>query len=211
MDTNVHNRGMTTVKRVGRRVLSQRKRFRRVNDRTSRRLHLGCGDVRIPGFCNVDIDLMTKADLTDDITRLKKFPDGFAEVIYACHVLEHMSHEEVPQVLSTWHRVLSPGGRIYISVPDIDRIVKIYQENWEHFHTRPNTPWIGLIYGGQTDQYDFHKTGFNITWMQELLERAGFNTVEEYPHEPHPFGVVDASVGREPFADYFSLNVTAVR
>jgi predicted SAM-dependent methyltransferase len=202
---------MAAAKRVARRVVSQRKRLSRVTDNTSRRLHVGCGEMRIPGFCNVDIDRNTKADVTDDIRNLCKFCDGFAETIYACHVLEHMGHDEVPHVLATWHRVLRPGGELYVSVPDIDKIVTIYTNNWEHFHTRPNTPWIGLIYGGQSDRYDFHKTGFNITWMEELLERAGFRNVHEYPHEPHPFGVKDASVAREPFSDFFSLNVKATR
>ena len=187
------------------------KRLRRVTDTTPRRLHLGCGTVRIPEFCNVDIDPDTEADIIDNVLTLRRFPDGFADLIYACHVLEHVSHEEAPEVLATWARVLKPGGELYISVPDLDRIVNIYKGNWDHFHTRPNTPWIGLIYGGQSDPFDFHKTGFNITWMTELLERQGFVDVEEYPHEPHPFGVVDASLAHEPFPDFLSLNVRATR
>lgn len=207
----VYGRPMSTVRKVARRAIGQRKRLRKVSSRTPRRLHVGCGDVRIPEFCNVDVDVTTRADVIDDITSLRKFRDGFADVIYACHVLEHMSHAEVPRVLATWHRVLRPGGLLYISVPDIDRIVKIYTQHWEHFQTRPNSPWIGLLYGGQEDRYDFHKTGFNLTWMTELLERCGFSDVTEYAHEPHPFGVRDASLSREPFPEYFSLNVTAKR
>ena len=194
-----------------RRVLNQRKRLARVSGATPRRLHLGCGNVHINGWCNVDVDPHTRADLTDDITRLRKFPDGFAEAIYACHVLEHMAHDDVPAVLATWRRVLRPGGELFISVPDIDRIVRIYTANWEHFQTRPNSPWIGLIYGGQDDRWDFHRTGFNLCWMTEVLERAGFSDVREYPHDPHPFGVKDASLATEPFGEFISLNVAARR
>jgi len=177
----------------------------------SARLHLGCGDVRIDGWCNVDVDPSTAADVIDDILRLERFADGTADAIYACHVLEHVAHEEVLRTLRTWRRVLKPGGDLYVSVPDIDRIVRIYAANWEHFQTRPNAPWIGLIYGGQLDRFDFHKTGFNLCWMTELLERAGFADVSEYPHAPHPFGVVDASLAKEPFGEYISLNVRARR
>jgi predicted SAM-dependent methyltransferase len=192
------------------RLAAHRKRLRRVGPSTPRRVHVGCGGVHIPGFVNVDIDPTTRADVIADI-RLRRFPDGFADTIYACHVLEHMAHDEVPGVLAAWHRVLAPDGVLYVSVPDLDRIVRIYTANWQHFQTRPNTPWIGLIYGGQEDPYDFHRTGFNLCWMTELLERAGFCDVEEYPHEPHPFGVIDASLAREPFGEYVSLNVRARR
>ena len=176
------------------------------------KLHVGCGDIRIPGFLNVDIDAALPAvEVVDDAGTLARFPDGSASLIYACHVLEHFSHEQVPRVLQRWHAVLEPGGELRISVPDLDRIVSIYGRNWTHFRTPPHTPWIGLIYGGQNDAYDFHKTGFNVVWMKHLLEQAGFVDVQEYPHEPHWLGIRDASLANEPFKEYVSLNVRATK
>lgn len=176
-----------------------------------RKLHLGCGPRRADGYCNVDITPRDTVDITDDVSKLTLFPDNHATAIYACHVLEHFSHEECKQVLRNWFRVLAPGGEVRISVPDIDRIVKIYMKNWEHFQTEPHAPWIGLIYGGQTDQYDFHKTGFNFCWMRYLLKEIGFTDIAEYPHAPHFLGedFYDASLAYEPFGEYLSLNVTA--
>lgn len=184
-------------------------RSRRRVTELPRLLHLGAGAVHIPGWTNVDIDWRTNPDVVDNALTLKKFPSGHAEAIYACHVLEHLSHDEVPEVLSRWREVLRPGGELRISVPDLDRIVKIYFDNWQHFQTDGNTPWVGLIYGGQSDPYDFHKTGFNFTHMRRLLTDAGFSEVEEYPHVPHFLGVEDASVANEPFGEFFSLNVKA--
>jgi predicted SAM-dependent methyltransferase len=174
-----------------------------------KKLHLGCGSSRAAGFCNVDITGQLSVEVVDDVSRLAKFPDNHAEMIYACHVLEHFSHAEIPLILERWLAVLAPGGELRISVPDIDRIVRIYSRNWDHFQRPGNTPWIGLIYGGQTDQYDFHKTGFNFCWMAELLRNAGFDAIEEYPHEPHFIpGLADASLSK-PFAEFISLNVKA--
>lgn len=175
-----------------------------------RKLHLGCGNIKLNGWCNVDIKPTIATDINDDIVLLKKFPDNFADEIYACHVLEHFSHEEVSVVFKNWKRVLKPGGMLRISVPDIDRIVKIYSDNWQHFQTPGHSPWVGLIYGGQGDQYDFHKTGFNFCWAKHLLEGAGFSNVQEYPHYPHFAGdISDASLAKEPFGVYLSLNIVA--
>jgi hypothetical protein len=125
-------------------------------------------------------------------------------------VLEHFGHAEIPPILAAWRRVLKPGGTLRISVPDLDRIVKIYRKNWKHFQTPGNAPWTGLIYGGQLDAYDFHKTGFNLCWLKFLLEGAGFEAVRPYPHAPHFIpGLKDASLATEPFGEYLSLNVRA--
>jgi hypothetical protein len=176
----------------------------------AKRLHLGCGNIRLAGYCNVDILATEAVDVLSDIKKLDNFTDGAVEAIYACHVLEHFSHADAVVVLRRWFAVLQPGGELRISVPDIDRIVNIYHRNWQHFQTPGNSPWIGLLYGGQGDPYDFHKTGFNFCWMKHILESVGFTDITEYPHEPHfVVGAVDASLAKEPFGEFLSLNVAA--
>lgn len=176
-----------------------------------RDLHLGCGGRRAPGFCNVDITPQDTVDICDNVVTLERFPDNYASSIYACHVLEHFSHAQAPEVLKTWFRVLQPGGTIRISVPDIDRIVKIYVKNWDHFQKDSHSPWIGLLYGGQTDEYDFHKTGWNFCWMAHIMRDIGFVDMQEYPHEPHFVGADfwDNSLAHEPFGEFLSLNMLA--
>jgi hypothetical protein len=76
------------------------------------RLHLGCGAIGIPGFCNVDVMQTVGVDVVDDIRTLAKFPTGSAREIYACHVLEHFAHDEIIPILKRWFDVLMPGGVI---------------------------------------------------------------------------------------------------
>jgi SAM-dependent methyltransferase len=180
--------------------------------RTEKKLHLGCGGIHLEGWCNVDVYPNPAVDAIDDIRLLTSFRDNSAQQIYACHVLEHFGHEEIPPILRRWHQVLAPGGELRISVPDLDKIVKIYLKNWEHFQTDGNSPWIGLIYGGQLDPFDYHKTGFNFNWLRFLLRNAGFSRIAEYPNEVHFIpGVRDGSSLSEPFEENFSLCVRAVK
>ena len=208
---------MKKIKKIARFFINEFKRLDRkcrpkINPKEATKLHLGCGNIHLNGFCNVDILPTIAVDVISDISKLSNFKNCSIELIYACHVLEHFSHDESIKVLKRWFEVLKPGGELRISVPDIDRIVKIYSKNWQHFQTPGNTPWIGLLYGGQTDSYDFHKTGFNFCWMKYLLEGMGFINVHEYPHEPHfVAGVRDASLAKEPFGEFLSLNVIATK
>jgi predicted SAM-dependent methyltransferase len=203
----------TLVRAAGTAAFHARKAFSKNGAGDRLRLHLGCGDVRLPGFVNVDANKTFASDVIDDLTKLENFCDESADEIYVCHVLEHFAHDEVPPLLKRWHAVLKPGGVIRISVPDLDRIVRIYAANWDHFQKDGHSPWIGLIYGGQKDKYDFHKTGFNQAWLRRLLTDAGFVDAQEYPLTPHFCGaeVVDASLSSEPFGEMFSLNMMATK
>ncbi len=178
----------------------------------TKKLHLGCGNTYIRGWCNVDVLATGCTDLVDDITILSCIANNSVEEIYACHVLEHFPTELIPIILKRWHEVLKPGGVIHISVPDLDAITAVYQRNLEHFHTRGNQPWIALIYGGQKDEYDFHKTGFNYTYLSYLMELCGFTAIQRYPHVPHFIpGVIDNSLASAPFGEYISLNIVGYK
>jgi predicted SAM-dependent methyltransferase len=192
-------------------LISTGLRLRRRRLRSFTRLHVGCGDLRIPGYLNIDVSWLARgADVVCPLAHLDRvYPPGHAEVIYACHVLEHLSHEDADRTLGMFYRLLRPGGELRVSVPDMDRIVRIYTDNWGHFQTPGNSPWIGLIWGGQTTQHDFHRTGFNFCWLKYLLEAHGFKDVQEYPHEPHFLNVVDGSLAHEPFGQFVSVNVLA--
>jgi SAM-dependent methyltransferase len=186
------------------------KPYPRMKPNDATKLHLGCGNIHLPGFCNVDILKTPAVDVISDISKLDNFRNESIELIYACHVLEHFSHTDSVNVLTRWFEVLEPGGELRISVPDIDRIVKIYSDNWEHFQTPGHSPWIGLLYGGQGDPYDFHKTGFNFCWLKYIMEKIGYVSISEYPHEPHFVeNIIDASQAREPFGEFVSLNLIA--
>jgi predicted SAM-dependent methyltransferase len=135
------------------------------------RLHLGCGKRILPGYVNIDIG--TSGDMSADIRHLP-FEDTSVDEIYASHVLEHFGRHEVANVLSEWSRVLRPGGQIYIAVPNIEAVVA-------HYSIHKNLSLLrGLLWGGQRDEYDFHKIGFDLCTLSEILTCAGFEKVIPY-------------------------------
>lgn len=176
------------------------------------KLHIGSGDIRIGDYINVDSLLSPNVDLMINIKNLKYFVrKNSVAKIYGSHILEHFSHKEVKKVIEDCYQLLKKGGELRISVPDMDKIIKIYAKNWRHFQTVPNSPWVGLIWGGQLTRYDYHKTGFNFCWMKYLLQQVGFQDIKEY--DPMEFlskyNVKDASLADKPFGELISLNVVA--
>jgi predicted SAM-dependent methyltransferase len=177
-------------------------------------LNIGAGSSKLKGYINVDSLFLKNTELISKIENLHFFiRKGNVSKIYASHILEHFSQAEVKKIIKLLYNLLNKNGELRISVPDIDKIVKIYKKNWDHFQTKGNAPWNGLIYGGQSSKYDFHKTGFNFNWLKYLLKEAGFKKVEEYNAEKFCIenNIKDSSLAHEPFNEPISLNVIAIK
>jgi SAM-dependent methyltransferase len=54
------------------------------------------------------------------------FPDDWAEEILAIHVLEHVPPPRLAATLGEWRRVLRPGGKLRISVPDSAALMRAF-------------------------------------------------------------------------------------
>ena len=91
----------------------------------SLKLHLGCGTKHIPGFVNIDIRYLPKVDEVNNIKFLRNYKVNSADLIYACHVLEHFSRWDYKNVLRRWYEILKPGGILRLGVPDVSFILRL--------------------------------------------------------------------------------------
>lgn len=159
----------------------------------------------------MNVDVLPDApgvDVVADITDTLPFESESAEMLYASHLLEHVSTDDVPRVLAEWRRVLRPGGVLLIAVPDLEAIARVIVDRPGWF-TPPHNPWLGAIYGGQKDEWDFHKTGFTAPWLAYCLDQAGFGDAKRVDHFPET-RVDDGSYSPIPFGANISLNMRAV-
>ena len=81
------------------------------------RVNLGCWRFRLPGWINVDLDPLY-GDVVAD-ARALPFATESVDEVYAGHLLEHFAPQDNP--LPEWARILKPGGRITITVPDVEK------------------------------------------------------------------------------------------
>jgi predicted SAM-dependent methyltransferase len=92
----------------------------------TRRLHIG-GKRKHEGWEVVNINPAPHVDHLRDASDLSIFPDNAITEIYASHVVEHFDCVDVLfSTLREWLRVLKPGGKIFISVPNMDVLATLY-------------------------------------------------------------------------------------
>ncbi len=156
------------------------------------RLEIGSGYAPADGF-DVHCDINPNCPHLEHVGPADSFPaewaDRFTEA-RASDVLEHFSYMDTPRVLAEWRRVMAPGGRIYIQVPDAFRIVR---EGLAGRLPRPieladdHHPDLRLSFwllGGHGDgsraragddwRWNAHYTAFSPDVLRWHLERAGF-------------------------------------
>lgn len=60
------------------------------------KLHIGCGERYLPGWKHLDARKFPHVDyVTDTLDKLDMFADNSIAEIYACHILEHFTRNEV--------------------------------------------------------------------------------------------------------------------
>ena len=138
------------------------------------KLHLGCGTKHIEGYTNIDARYLPGVDEVNNIKYLRNYKPNTVDIIYACHVLEHVGRYEVEGVLKRWFEMLKPGGILRLAVPDFESIVEAY-----HYYGDIEKI-MGLLYGGQDYEGNFHYTTFDENHLTKLLSNCGFTGISRY-------------------------------
>ena len=148
------------------------------------RLHIGGEQVK-EGWKIFNIEAYEGTDFVGDIRDLTRFADESCQEIYASHVLEHIAHGQIVETLRGFHRILSPGGRLYLSVPDLEVLSWLFLR--PDFDSKQRFIVMMILFGGQSNPYDFHQVGLNFEFMVEYLQEAGFSSMEQV----ESFGIFD--------------------
>jgi predicted SAM-dependent methyltransferase len=145
------------------------------------KLHLGCGKIHIPGYINVDIQDYPSVDVRADVFNLPFEKESF-DLIYSCAVIEHFGRNEWKNLLKYWSTFLKPGGKLRLSTSDFDACCKRYME------TKALPELLGILIGGQKDDWDWHGMIFNFEILKSALEEIGFINVQRYDWRTTDYG-----------------------
>jgi len=142
-------------------------------------VHVGCGEKNSAEFINVDARPLAHVHIvTEDMTCLSDFADGTVDLVYMCHVLEHVKRANLKDVLLEMKRILKDGGVLRLSVPDFDKLIDVYNASGRKMETISHQ-----LMGGQDHEHNIHYCVFNCRRLSELLEEVGFRKVVSWDPE----------------------------
>lgn len=192
--------------------------------RTALRVNVGAGTNGRDGWVNIDAFRGSGITCIHDCRWNLPFDDGSVELLFAEHFLEHLEPTvEVPRFLAEVRRVLAPGGRLRVVVPDVELYLRAYcAGDWESLRRiRPlsgrRDRWFPVEYETPLELAQFvmrqfpaepHQYGYDADTLSVVLAKAGLHSVERLPYAEsrHPELALD-----HPERASESLYVEAVR
>lgn len=166
-----------------------------------RRLHVG-GVVKMDGWDRVNVKPEC-ADIPGTASDLSAVESESCAEVYASHVYEHLDYYngEFGKALLEAYRVLKPGGRLRVAVPDMYALCQLFTS--DKLDKVGKFGIMRMMLGGHTDAHDFHKVGLDFSLLDNALREAGF----VYVRKVDTFGVV-GDTSKYQFAGVrISLNV----
>ena len=168
------------------------------------KLHIGGKQIK-DGWKILNIQKNDGVDFVGSISDLSQFDDNSIEEIYASHVVEHVDQKNIKKTLEGIYRVLKNDGKFYISVPDLDVLCRIFIDNKAPAKVKFHV--MRMMFGGQTDKFDYHYFGWNYEFLNSYLIEAGFKKNERVKS----FNLFNDTSDYAPYGPPISLNIIAYK
>jgi predicted SAM-dependent methyltransferase len=171
---------------------------------SERWLHIG-GTNAAAGWEVLNANPAPYVDHVGNANDLSRFNDQTFSRIYASHVVEHLDYaHELVMTLTEWRRTLTSGGKLHLSVPDMDVLAQLFLSK-EHLDVEERFMVMRMIFGGHVDTYDYHLAGLNQEFLSEFLLTAGYHNIERV----HSLGFFSDTSEMEFKGVRISLNMVA--
>lgn len=130
-------------------------------------LDVGCGEHKVdPSMVGVDAHAEGPMVNVQAYMWDMPFADNTVDGIICMSALEHISKYQVLPTLAEFNRVLKPGAKFIILVPDLIWVMNAFIDN-------PNVDWeMDMIFGIQTHEGEFHRTGFTEDIIHKYFKEA---------------------------------------
>ena len=150
------------------------------------RINCGAGEYPLPGFLNIEKDPLIPADIHASVPPLP-FENESVDEVFGCHFLEHLSQQRATRFLNEAYRVLKPGGKLGLVVPDMQQIMLAWlSKAGRRFECPPGRYWdlddlddVNGIFIFSTCQDSHHQWSYCLETLGRAMTKAGFQITDE--------------------------------
>ena len=146
------------------------------------KLHLGCGQVYLKGYVNIDypssehtVQHQSVADRLADISQLT-FPLSSVEEVRLHHVFEHFRRPQISAMVACWNSWMVNDGVLHIEVPDLGRIARVFANPFSSIEARAVAE--RHLFGSHEAAWAAHYEGYDEKLMNFLLSTFGFQVTK---------------------------------
>lgn len=156
------------------------------------RLNLGCGRHVLDGWYNIDAGAHPNAirppEMISDVKSIA-LPNKCATEIMAIHLWEHIYRWDCETVLAEWGRLMRPGARLVLEMPDL---YKFCRNILEGIKGKKDPDQLGMwgMFGDPRERNPLmlHHWAWSFATLAPFLEQHGFTQCVEKPTEWHRVG-----------------------
>lgn len=163
---------------------------------TERRLEIGPGNVRLPGFETLNV---LRTPVTDHVGKAEAppFKDGTFVEVYSSHCIEHVEWHQVEETIRQWVRILKPGGMLEVHTVNAVPLMEAMLE-WDRSGSTIRQPgtWkrdlhrdhpllaaagrvLNYRKGGEGGTAWMHRAIITPRYLRECFELAGLVNIVE--------------------------------
>lgn len=146
------------------------------------KLNVGSGQRKFgEGWINVDCQDKWSPDVVADGAHMPMFEDGSADTVVLNHVYEHFNLGEADGLVRECYRILAPGGRLVVTIPDLRALVR----GWITGRIDDYLFCVNIYGAYMGDEADTHKFGYTTEGLIKAISAAAvWSSVVPFDFEP---------------------------
>lgn len=136
------------------------------------KIEFGCGETPTKeDFKTCDIRDLPGIDFVCSAWEIDKLVgENTVDEIFSRHFFEHLTFKQGEYLLTVWHKILKPGGRIEMMIPNM----RAHVQQWIDRDSRAARNIYGHQRGNFDDVWDVHKSGYDVDSLRELIHKHNF-------------------------------------
>ena len=159
---------------------SKIKKYYKAHDKI--KIHFGGGKDKLEGFLNTDII----GKIPINIAKKLPFPFESVDIIYSCHVIEHLYYKHFKSFLKESFKVLKKDGKHIIMTPSLTRLINAlyYEEDLKSPLLKGHEKLAGveldpaLLLNRMMNTYYGHRFIHDLESIHRVAKKVGYSEIK---------------------------------